>query len=1000
MGCCCSAGEQKDEQKKKDEAIKQREAAAAEEEKKRKEREKEKEEEEKKKEEEKDEEERPNDEKKEEGEPTPKPDDDDSSSSSSEDDKRDPHSPGTETETMPASAFDAALSGRASSPGYTSPLAAVNPLIESLQQKKRGAIVNNANVQQDGGHSGIRFYTATTLCGGQGKRTYSITNTELPTNGPCAGLRVTGASPFWHVPISFSPATSYKVINDIGNSVTERYHPHTSDSFMMIIKGKHVTVKHGDKTGEVQVSPCHDQAELMAIVSSTLNLPPDYWGLRNAANGELLEAPKYSDLTNEGVYHAVGLEKTVEVHGDRRVIDWPRACPLACKKFVIRVPFSAEVEEVINKSADLLLPDPSEYEGRLYLTDKDGNEVTSVTDGVVVDLALRAKSIVVAYDGKEQKMNIFPGWTSTDVLTRIKLVIDTNMTDVHNIKHTFKGVTPTWKALKHNERYELEEADLMQVFMDDRDRGVSEMVHRNNALAEACKAFNQTAKKCKLYVRKEKWSVDEAVEVLYDEGDETDGFYKARVMSFHDYGYTVRFENKEMCPGVQQDSIYKAYDGSEKEGKVIVFVPAKPVTISCRGKADADIAIPPGMNNTGLMGEICKVFRLKKSCKLSDGSLGAYLRCRRTGSAITCATSMWMATVPRGIYDVVFKPKKIHVTIHAEVERTIEITINKFDTQADVLHTIKKNGNCGLSPAWVTYLEADAEKKQVKLHWDSLKDGGNYVMREANKNITVVLDPRITPRGRGIKQEMIVPPHIRALELWKVVTVNPSLAISEAWVQMQLPSRSWDTPSHNPVADVNYGGLAIVSGPDIEGPCLDLQALSFTAVRNLGYYCIKFPDKLVKVIDGDREMDIYVAPGEGHRVVCDRVKRAVGCSEGWVLMGPDGSTVVACDGAGEKVKHAWMEYAAVEAGGSYELFREITITVTGRTGMEPIDIVVPPARSFDLFSAIRSNWSVPPTTSLSLRNAVTTIPVHRPIYTFLTDGVTYHCTLTGDETKE
>ncbi|KAJ9448621.1 hypothetical protein DIPPA_29603 [Diplonema papillatum] len=928
-----------------------------------------------------------------------------------------------------------------------------NPLLQTLGRRRTGDVTANPNVLRDGAHRGIRFLTPTAISGGAGPRVHTVTPCGRLTGGRGPGLKIDGAAPYWHAPAAaLAHRRSYRVVNDAGNGMTEPYYPSPRDAYVVVLKAKTVTVSHDRDRADVQLLPSADEAEIRTACARALRLEEDFWCFL-AESGATLSAPSFSDLRHRATYVLQKATKRVHLHGDSRCHRYPRAAPMASRAVEVPVSFSADPSDVLGTAAAIFAGGAAAPGGALVAC-RTGQPFSVFADGMHVEWRLPDKRVTVTHrdsfgaDRKRAAVAVAPGSSTYDIYlaTCTALSLTGHVDALHGSSLLrvgkkvsfiqFQTAMPvTYETLTDGGEYTVVETGegtalssaMVRVLFDVRERDPEgrmidqyEVVPIDGMAVHLAKVCGVPAAKCRLYMSKLHWSpADEDLEVLYDEGDSADGFYPASIVESpppapgDDPSYTVRFEAGDVCHGVLSESIYQnitAWDPARVEAAAralssaaesIVFVPPrKEVTITDLARGSFRVSLTPGMHIVDVLPRACEGLKIPtKGARLANGDFAVRLRDIKTDTLLTSTTSLWHAVTDKAVLALDFRPKHIRVAIQSEVERTFDIPVSHASRPDDVLHAIKAKGRCASCADWVFFAEADPNREAVVPSWETVVDGQHYVFRQRNKKITVLTDPRIPLidpttnqflHSNAIRQDMIVPPHVKASELWKVIVVHPSLYLSDTWNQLNLPQhKNWDKPSPSPIANATTGTLGIVRGLDIEGPCLlDAQAFSFTEIRDGSFYTIKYPDKLFTVVDReDKETALSASPGDGYSAVCDKIKRAVGMSEGWILKSAEGLVVgagTAYPDAGEEA----IDYISIVPGGVYRLFRDVAVTITGHSGYPPLDVNVPPTDTFDLMAVIRNEWDLSKSAKLSLRNAVANTKV-LPAYAHLYDGVTY-----------
>ena len=681
-----------------------------------------------------------------------------------------------------------------------------------------------SNVLNDGNHNGIRFHTPVYICGGRGARALTVTDWGEAEKGPHPGYRVGDGSAHWHAADDTFPLNAtYSVMQDNAHSLPHLYCSRQDDRFMMIVKPKLITISSGTNLAHLKVSVGHDHSMVIKEATQALHLPIDHYGLRCKETDHLFTTIQYRDLHHEGCYEVEGLKRRVFVYGDRRVVDWPRSAPLATRMVPIEVRSSSGPEGAIDRAAHMLLPKgfPAVLRNQLSITQfPNGFDAPQILrEDTLLELRMPSKNITIVYEDLSKKVPIQPGWTTAQSMEHIITAFGLSG------GHILRGAVPTWSFLREGVQYTLEQNDVSIAVQFDVAGGLTEgevVATREEVIAKRVEVFHpeKAALSCQRVFGAEGgtflesraiWKEGDCVDVFYNDGSTDDGFYPAIIMAGGAVDYTVRFtESGEYSQGVLQQSLYNRIADPAKyrptpRSTLIYLPPNKQISLRCAGHSDVVHTVDPGQSYEELVVAAKRVFAISFEtvfdvrCELS----GSFIA---TSNAFFGASAIWNAVADGGVYSLALRDKKVHVVFQGEAERAAHLVVKQHHRKEDILDNIKRTGQCGMGPGWSVSTETDPDTPVV-LSYATLKEGATYLVREADKHITIQVDPRVLEPATVIKQDIVVCAQIKPAELWRVVIVHPTLCLQDIWARLHLPQTAWKAPSPNPSAVCDLCGL-------------------------------------------------------------------------------------------------------------------------------------------------------------------------------------------------
>ena len=674
-----------------------------------------------------------------------------------------------------------------------SPDPAKNPLLVSMAERFPSV---RSNSQHPPTTRGIKFYCPTAICGGVGIRENTLTHCGKITEGAQPGLRVDSAAPYW----CSMPFTLGNYCTLLGpNKEAEKYYPSADDQYMMVIKGRELTImsdRTNKPTGTVTLHTGTPQmAKQRAVLeASGISVKSDT-DLQRWKITELRST--HDSKTKISISPSVVL---LRVKGDPRVTDWPLTSPMASKIVVVEVSGISLLKDIVIESCRRIIG--RSYEGASLAV--SGKEISTLSDalslqGDAIELILPPKDIIV----NDKKITIPAGSSTTQTLKRISEKVD-SFGKQNGGTDYLQNILPSWKNLTHKSTYEIE-SDILLVEVGLPLGGGSyeriETLRESNLTAESYAAFGVRSKDSRMLITKAKWMNGEEC-ITYNEG--TQQFENNIVIGKEVSYYVLQEKDTGLRSEVEPTLMFNNYNRNDLLAipmdctpRVRLHASAKEIAVSSPSSSDSQsleltISVSPNKSYSDIISKLCERFRISHYLNR------AYFTCKRTGSVIVPQKDdLWSAVTYDGSYELTLREKPISIIVKADVDVAVSVSIHYRTLQCDVLQEIQKVAGCKCCPGDNWKLTNMTTGESQTLDYQSLSDNGVYVLTQ---NPKIVFISSKSSDGTVREQDFAVTPHVKPGELWRVITAHPALALQEIWSSLNLPIKNWTTPSENPIA--------------------------------------------------------------------------------------------------------------------------------------------------------------------------------------------------------
>eukprot|EP01060_Flectonema_neradi_P040744 TRINITY_DN9400_c0_g1_i1.p1 TRINITY_DN9400_c0_g1~~TRINITY_DN9400_c0_g1_i1.p1 ORF type:complete len:892 (+),score=149.86 TRINITY_DN9400_c0_g1_i1:38-2713(+) len=795
---------------------------------------------------------------------------------------------------------------------------AKNPLLVSMTDRFPAS---QSPSRLDKSGCGIRFYCPTAICGGVGIRENTLTHCTKITKAAQPGLRVDSTAPYW-CPTPFTIGPYCKLIGS--NTSAERYYPSEGDQYMMILKGRKLTIMSDKTNKQIATVTLHTGTPPMEKQRAVLEAS----GVSIKSDKDL-QRWKITELRNvKDTKTKIAIEpSTVRlcVKGDSRVTDWPLTSPLSSKVVVIEVSGVSLLQHVVVEACKRLIG--RYFDGASLAL--SGKEISSLSDALAtertqptLELILPPKTIIVG----DTKVTIPAGFSTTQTLKHLSDKVTGFGKDGST---TLKNVIPSWKKLTDKSTYEIEtDVPLLEVglLLGGGSLHRVETVREMNLATEAFAVFGARANGSRMLITKAKWKPGEEC-LTYNEGTQK---FETNIVVLKEVEFYV-LEGKETGTKleVEHDNMFIDFSSEalreihkESTPRVRLHASHKNIVVQPPTKAgvqpeDLTICISTGFSYKKILNRLCDRFGI------TQYSNRAFFTCRRTGSVITPQNNdLWSAVTYDGMYSLNLREKPISIIVKSDVDVTVTVPIHYDTKEIDVLEEIQRTAGCKCCPGdnWkLTDLTTGAAQL---LDYQPLVDNGVYVLSQDSKIIYIESEDA---NGVIREQDFAVSPQVKPGELWRVISAHPALALQETWSSYNLPVKNWSTPSVSPVAGNREGtlGLLALSTADGEPQIIGLESLAFAVLREKSCFRIQFPAKRFSVVGSDGEhSSLWANSNESAEEISSRIQRMAAHSDRWVVMDTDNATAVASSSALQRGGQL-LSYSLIKSGHTYHMQHDV-----------------------------------------------------------------------------